>query len=104
MTPGSTPWQPVLKGRGEAGRVACMRALRTTAVVVAGTTVVLLVVSVLQSVGAVHKTPDGVGAWTEPFFSLAVLGPTFVGLSIAYRRPRNTVAWIMLLGPLLIAF
>ena len=80
-----------------------MRTLRTAAVVVAGTTVVLLVISVLQSAGAVHKTPDGVGAWTEPFFALAVLGPTIVGLSIAYRRPRNTVAWIMLLGPLLIA-
>lgn len=81
-----------------------MRGLRTAAVAVAATSTTLVVLSLLQAVGLVHRTPDGVGPWTEPFFVLAVLSPTIVGLLIAYRRPRNPIAWIMLLGSCVLVF
>jgi signal transduction histidine kinase len=40
--------------------------------------------------------------WVAPFFVLAVLTPSSVGLLIAIRRPRNVVAWILLAGALVI--
>ena len=43
--------------------------------------------------------PDaGAPAWIWPFALLAVLAPAIVGLGIALRQPRNTIAWILLVG------
>ena len=51
---------------------------------------------------AVVRTPagDALPAWIVPFVGAAFLAPSVVGLLIANRQPRNSIAWIMLLGPL----
>jgi signal transduction histidine kinase len=47
-------------------------------------------------------SPDaGAPGWIWPFALLAVLAPAVVGLGIALRQPRNTIAWIMLVGAFL---
>ena len=40
--------------------------------------------------------------WFVPFIALAFLAPATVGLLIATRQPRNPIAWIMLLGSLVL--
>jgi signal transduction histidine kinase len=35
-----------------------------------------------------------------PFLGIALLAPSIVGAAIAYRQPRNAVAWLMLVGAL----
>jgi signal transduction histidine kinase len=81
-----------------------MRRLRIAAWCVAASTVGLVVTGVLVLVGAVPdpgtRDPDEV--WIVPFVVVALLVPTMVGLAIAHRRPRNVVAWIMLVGALAI--
>jgi len=81
-----------------------MRVLRPTAVVVWIATVALVTVAALQVLGLLPTTRLGwIPAWIVPFFMLAVLTPASVGLLIALRRPRNVIAWILLVGALLIA-
>jgi signal transduction histidine kinase len=46
-----------------------------------------------------HSDED-VPLWVLPLLVLALLVPTCVGLLIATRQPRNTVAWVMLVGVL----
>ncbi len=46
---------------------------------------------------------DGTPLWIEPFIVLALLAPLAVGFMIAVRRPRNLIAWILLLGPFSLA-
>lgn len=81
-----------------------MRVLRPTAVVVWTATVALVTVAVLQVLGLLATTRLAwVPAWNAPFFVLAVVTPASVGLLIALRRPRNVIAWILLVGALVIA-
>ena len=81
-----------------------MRVLRPTAAVVWIATVALVTVAVLQVLGLLATTRLAwIPAWNAPFFVLAVLTPASVGLLIALRRPRNVIAWILLLGALVIA-
>ena len=77
-----------------------MRVLRIAAWGVAFATVALVAIAVLQTAGVVRShTGDEIPLWLSPFLALAVLVPTTVGLLIAIRRPRNPIAWILLLGP-----
>lgn len=81
-----------------------MRVLRPTAVVVWIATVALVAAAVLQVLGLLATTRLAwIPAWNAPFFMLAVLTPASVGLLIALRLPRNVIAWILLLGALVIA-
>ena len=46
----------------------------------------------------VGGTRGWIPLWLLPFVALAFLAPATVGLLIAIRQPRNTIAWILLLG------
>jgi signal transduction histidine kinase len=79
-----------------------MRGLRIAAWGVAATTVGLLVVLALRLLGVVHGPGDDE---IKPFYwvvasflAIAVLTPTFIGLGIVIRRPRNVIGWILLVG------
>jgi signal transduction histidine kinase len=79
-----------------------MRALRIAAWGIAATTVGLLVVLALRLLGVVHGPADDE---IKPFYwvvasflAVAVLTPTFIGLGIVIRRPRNVIGWILLVG------
>jgi signal transduction histidine kinase len=78
-----------------------MRGLRIGAWVTAVATVVLVVLALLGAVGVFGERRDDL--WVIPFFTLAILAPAAVGLLIATRLPRNRIAWILLLGALVIA-
>src|SRR5262249_5905444 len=69
----------------------------------AGLTLGLFTVKLLQAAGVLHAAPDG-GVPNEmiPVVALAVFAPTAVGLAIAWQQPRNVVAWIMLVGELVV--
>ncbi len=56
---------------------------------------------VLDALRRLPNPDAGAQGWIWPFALLAVLAPAVVGLGIALRQPRNTVAWIMLGGALL---
>jgi signal transduction histidine kinase len=80
-----------------------MRALRSAAVAVWLATVLAAGVIALQVLGQLPTDYlEWLPAWMIPFFLVAVVTPATVGLLIALRRPRNSIAWIMLVGPLLI--
>jgi signal transduction histidine kinase len=76
-----------------------MRALRLAAVGIAGATTALVAIALLATAGLLAPPPDAI----VPFVAVAVLTPTAVGLLIALRRPRNLIAWMMLVGALLVA-
>ena len=80
-----------------------MRGWRVAASGVALTTLVFLGFGVLGSFGVLRRPPDADPAWITPLVALAVLAPATVGLLIAIRKPRNAVAWILLLGALTVA-
>ncbi|HSL66472.1 MAG TPA: histidine kinase [Gaiellaceae bacterium] len=81
-----------------------MRALRVAAGGVAALTVVSFALGAMQVVGLLPTTRL---SWLPPvmipFMAAAVLTPTAVGLAIALRRPANVIAWILLVGALVIA-
>jgi signal transduction histidine kinase len=70
--------------------VACGIALGTAANVAVG---LLHVLEVIPS-----KQEDWIPLAIYPFLALMLLAPTVVGLLIAMHMPRNTIAWILLLG------
>jgi signal transduction histidine kinase len=80
-----------------------MRALRVAAVITAAATTACVVIGLLVAAGVLRPLPDDVPDAIVPFVAIAVLTPTAVGLLIALRRPRNVIAWIMLVGALLVA-
>ena len=55
-------------------------------------------VEVVIVLGAEPHLPSGAEQWMAPFVALAALAPTYVGLLIALRQPRNPIAWILLVG------
>ena len=74
-----------------------MRGLRIAAWAVAALTLALVTVHVVQV--ARGATRIDMPLWAEPLLVLTIAAPVAVGLMIASRRPRNVVAWIMLLAP-----
>ena len=79
-----------------------MRGPRIAAWCVAATTVGLVLFAWLRVLGVVRG--DDVGdEWLAPVVTVAVLAPALVGLAVATRRPRNVVAWILLVGALTVA-
>jgi signal transduction histidine kinase len=70
---------------------------------VAFATVVLVGIGALGAVGVGPSARDGIPALLEPFQALSILAPAVVGLLIAIRRPGNAIAWIMLLGALVLS-
>jgi signal transduction histidine kinase len=81
-----------------------MRGLRIAPWCVAATTVGLLVVLALRLLGIVdgpaedEVKPIYWAVWA--FLVVAVLTPTFIGLGIVARRPRNVIGWILVVGAL----
>jgi signal transduction histidine kinase len=79
-----------------------MRGLRIAAWCVAATTVGLLVVGALRLLGVVHGPAEAeirpIYWVVASFVAIAVLTPTFIGLGIVIRRPRNVIGWILLVG------
>ncbi len=80
-----------------------MRVLRAAAVATASATTACVVIGLLVAAGVLPTLPDDIPDAIVPFVAIAVLTPTAVGLLIALRRPRNLIAWIMLVGALLVA-
>jgi signal transduction histidine kinase len=72
-----------------------MRMLRIAACAVALAT---LAVEVTLLLGAAPHQPSGLDLRVTPFMALAALAPAIVGLLIAIRRPRNVIAWLLLVG------
>jgi len=72
-----------------------MRTLRLAAAGVAGATFVFTGLAVVRAGSVLDWVPH----WLTPFLALAFVAPATVGLLIAIRRPRNRIAWILLLGP-----
>jgi signal transduction histidine kinase len=72
---------------------------------VAGATFGCVVVAALRLAGLLSG-PDNITAmvWVvAPCVAVAVLTPTFVGLAIVTRRPRNVVGWILVVGAFTVA-
>ncbi len=78
-----------------------MRGLRLLAILVAvlaGVSDVLVVLGILD---VIHNAEaNGAPRGIAPFVAIAIVAPTIVGLLIALRRPRNPIAWILLVGGL----
>ncbi|HSJ94680.1 MAG TPA: histidine kinase [Gaiellaceae bacterium] len=72
-----------------------MRTLRLAAAAVAGATFVFTGLAVVRAGSVLDWIPH----WLTPFLALAFVAPATVGLLVALRRPRNRIAWILLLGP-----
>lgn len=78
-----------------------MRGLRLAAVCVATATFASLGVGLLQVAGVLPaRHDDWIPIWLVVFIVFTWLSPAVVGLLIALRKPRNVIAWIMLLGAL----
>ena len=79
-----------------------MRRLRILAGGIALATTATLTIGFLHVVGVVPSDQeDWIPLAVYPFLAVAFLAPTIVGLLIALQRPRNRIAWILLLGALL---
>ena len=73
--------------------------LRILACGLALATMVTLTVGLLHVLEAIpSKQEDWIPLHIYPFLALAFLAPMVVGLLIAMHMPRNTIAWILLLG------
>jgi signal transduction histidine kinase len=75
-----------------------MRGFRIAAWGVAGTSYVCFALAALDVGGTRGEVPIPL----LPFIALAFLAPATVGLLIASRQPTNRIAWIMLLGSLVL--
>ena len=71
-----------------------MRALRLAACAIAAATVVSGALGLVAAGGVFEPLP----AWFTALIVVSFLSPCLVGLAIAFRQPRNRVAWILLLG------
>jgi signal transduction histidine kinase len=86
--------------RCRAAEDPAMRGYRIAAWCVAATTVGLLVVGTLRLLDVIHGDEEIKPIYwvMGAFVAFAVLTPTFVGLGIVIRRPRNVIGWILLVG------
>ena len=79
-----------------------MRGLRIAACAVALGTVTELTVGALHVLEVIPSREENwIPLSIYPFIVVAFLAPTVVGLLIALQQPRNTIAWILLLGAFL---
>jgi signal transduction histidine kinase len=79
-----------------------MRGLRIAACGVVLATVTSLTVGFLQVVEVIPLEQENwIPLGIYPFLALAILAPAVAGLLIALQLPRNTIAWILLLGSFL---
>lgn len=78
-----------------------VRALRVLAPCVALAAAIFAALDVLAITHARDQPDAHVGI--APFLLLAILAPVVVGLLIALQRPRNRIAWILLIGGLVFA-
>ena len=79
-----------------------MRGLRIAACAVALGTVTELTVGALHVLEVIPSREENwIPLSIYPFIAVAFLAPTVVGLLIALQQPRNTIAWILLLGAFL---
>ena len=74
--------------------MSAMRGLRIAAVAVATATYVFMGLGAANVGGVMGWIPG----WLMPFVASAFLAPATVGVLIAFRQPRNRIAWILLLG------
>ena len=80
-----------------------MRGLRLAAIGVALATVAIVAYGWLEVLGPLREPTDDIATWILPFITVAILTPLCVGLLIALRRPRNPIAWILLIGALVVS-
>ena len=78
--------------------MSSMRGLRIAAWVVGTATFAFMALGLAGVRGVMSWLPVGL----KPFVALAFLAPATVGLLIANRQPRNRVAWVLLLGAVLL--
>jgi len=78
--------------------MSSMSGLRSTAWVVAVATYLFFALFTFD----VGGTRGWIPLPLVPFLALAFLAPTTMGLLIASRQPRNRIAWVMLLGALVL--
>jgi len=79
-----------------------MRGLRIAACAVALGTVTELTVGALHVLEVIpSQQEDWIPLSIYPFLALALLAPMAAGLLIALQQPRNSIAWILLLGAFL---
>ena len=79
-----------------------MRGLRIAACAVALATVTELTVGALHVLEVIPSQQENwIPLSIYPFLALALLAPTAAGLLIAIQQPRNSIAWILLLGAFL---
>jgi signal transduction histidine kinase len=79
-----------------------MRALRIAASLVALATAAIVVLLPFEAANVLARPHDWPAAM-YPFIAIAALAPATVGLLIALRRPRNGIAWILLVSALTMA-
>jgi signal transduction histidine kinase len=79
-----------------------MRALRIAASLVALATAAIVVLFPLEAANLLARPHDWPVAM-YPFIAVAALAPATVGLLIALRRPRNWIAWILLVSAFIFA-
>jgi signal transduction histidine kinase len=58
---------------------------------------------VLDRIAAGRHAPVSGPLWLYPFFVAAISAPAAVGASVAARRPRNPIGWILVVGALSLA-
>ncbi len=90
---------------GSSGRdTVSMGIARLLAWLVAAVSIGLVGLSlVLDQIASRGGVPGTGSRWLYPFLFVAVAGPALVGATLAARRSGNRVAWILLLGGLLVA-
>ena len=81
-----------------ASKDVCVRGLRILALCVVLAAAVFAALDVLAIVHASDR--PGAHVWIAPFLLLAILVPVVVGFLVALQRPRNRIAWILLVGGL----
>src|SRR5215218_7744681 len=77
-----------------------LRALAPVVIAISAIAAICGAVAALIVATAGGYAPDGASLATAPFLVAAVAAPACVGAFVLHRRPRNRIAWILLLGAL----
>ena len=87
---------------GKTSKDVGMRVLRIAAFLLAAATAALVALFPFEAANVLPRPHDWPAAM-YPFIAIAGLSPATVGLLIALRRPRNRIAWILLVSALTMA-